>query len=684
MATRQRSRLSPMIPNNWSSPAVRKRTRPWSAWLGCCNNCSAVIRARTCGCEAPPPCGKLARAKFSDRSDGRKSSSTMNMRFHQQSFSMARPASLFRTSVILVFLAPLGQPAFAGNTKEPTAPENPRPSEPGLQHASAVRNGVLSTRDGLTLRLTTDLGSVNIVQLEAGAAPAVRYTVHIETDARGTAAQQLLDSYSLKAKSLTSGVEMTGTLPPQAAHSADAQFWVQFEVAVPRGYSVEVNTEAGDITTADIGGTAALHTQGGNIKTGRIGASGPRDASWVRSSAKLDTEGGHIQVLDVAGDITAFTGGGHINVGNIAGDASLRTGGGHIRAGQIGGRAELETVGGNITVAHAGSYVSVRTGGGQIDFGEVRGSVHAQTGGGGIRVMYVSGPMEVESSGGSICLTRVAGALQAATSGGTITAWINPDPPSGGGAVRLGGASQLASGNGDIVVFLPRNLAATIDATVTSGGLRHIEADPALHLTVQSSNAGTGPVHAVAVLNGGGAPLKLHTSAGKIRLQFLDSEVALRESLIREQMDRLNKRLKENGFDSVSFTPGVAPTIPRLPERPTPPEKTDWLESWLASLEIAVRGGITENPDDFLKRLVNFPKPTYPGLAQRAGLQGIVKLQVRIKKDGSIEIQKLLEGDPALADAAIAAVKDWRAKPAWINGKPVEVISTVTFNFQLH
>ena len=39
-----------------------------------------------------------------------------------------------------------------------------------------------------TLRLTTDLGSVNIVPLEAGAAPVVRYTVHIETDARGPAA----------------------------------------------------------------------------------------------------------------------------------------------------------------------------------------------------------------------------------------------------------------------------------------------------------------------------------------------------------------------------------------------------------------------------------------------------------------------------------------------------------------
>jgi len=611
----------------------------------------------------------------------------MNIRLHQRFSSVARRNALLHDLAVIFFLAQLAPPVFAAKTKQPAVLEHTQPVDPVSQHASTVRTGVLTTTDGLTLRLTTDLGSVNIVQLEGGAAPVVRYTVHIETDARGPAAQQLLDAYSLKAKSIPSGVEITGMLAPQAARSADAQFWVQFEVVVPRGYSIEVNTEAGDITTGDIGGTAALHTQGGNIKTGRIGGSGLRDVSLGRSAAKLATEGGHIQVLDVAGDLTAFTGGGHINVGNIAGDASLRTGGGHIRAGQIGGRAELETAGGNITVAHAGNFVSVRTGGGQIDFGEVRGSVHAQTGGGGIRVMYVSGPMELESSSGSICLTRVAGALQAATSGGTITAWINPDSPSGGGNVRLAGASQLASGNGDIIVFLPRNLAATIDATVANGGEHHIEADPALHLTMQASTNNSGSVHAMAVLNGGGAPLKLRTTSGKIRLQFLDSEIALHESLIREQVDRLNKRLTEIGFDPNSFTPGASPGIPTLPGMGMPPPsetKTDWLESWLVNLEIAFRGGITEDPDDFQNRLVNLPKPSYPALAQRAGLQGIVKLQVRVKKDGSVEVQKLLEGDPPLADAAIAAVKQWRAKPATINGKQVEVISTVTFNFQLH
>jgi TonB family protein len=603
----------------------------------------------------------------------------MHTSFTQIRFSLVRWMTLGQSLAFLTCFVIL---PFCSAATPPVQPSARTAELPGTR-STTIQSGAIQTTDGLTLRLTTDLGSVKIFQSEAGAGPAVRYTVRIETDAHGPAAQQLLDNYSLKARGVRSGVEITGMLPAQAAHSADAQFWVQFEVTVPHGYSVEVNTDAGDIETQDIGGAAVLHTQGGNIYAGRIGGSGLRDISAGRQVARLETEGGHIQVADVAGELSAFTGGGHIEVGNVAGDATLHTGGGHIRVGQIGGRAQLETVGGNITVAHAQKFVDVHTGGGQIDFGEVRGSVHAQTGGGGIRIMYVSGPMEVESSGGSICLTRVAGAVQAATSGGTITAWINPDAPTGGGFLRLGGASQLASGNGDIVVFLPRNRAATIEATVASGGERHIEADPALHLTFQGPANGAGPSHATAVLNGGGAPLKLRTTAGKIRLQFLDSQIALHDSLMREQRERINRALPclmpVNAHDQSCSPEATEAKQPAIPE-----VKSDWLESLLDSLEIALTGGLREDPDEFQKRILSSPRPEYPALAQRAGIQGVVKLQVRVTKDGHVEVQKLLEGEPVLADAAMAAVKQWRANPVWVKGKKVEVISTVTFNFQLH
>src|SRR6202790_4498323 len=153
--------------------------------------------------------------------------------------------------------------------------EHTKPAEPVAPHAFDQRTGVLETQDGLTLRLNADLGSVHIITLEAGAAPAVRYTVRIETDARPQQAQALLDKYILRAKATGAGVELEGALPPQAARAtaSGAQFWVQFEIAVPAGYSLDVTTEAGDIETQDIGGTATLITQGGNIRAGGIGVS---------------------------------------------------------------------------------------------------------------------------------------------------------------------------------------------------------------------------------------------------------------------------------------------------------------------------------------------------------------------------------------------------------------------------
>ena len=555
-----------------------------------------------------------------------------------------------------------------------------KPGEPAPR-ISEDRTGFLQTSDGLTLRLSTDLGSVKIVPLETGSAPLVRYAVHIETDVRAPLAQHLLDHYLLSAKATPAGVEITGNLPPQLARftASGAQFWVQFEIAVPRNYSVEVKTEAGDIETEDIGGIATLTTQGGNIRAGRLGVGVTGKGAAERLVARLETQGGHIQVQDVAGDLKAFTAGGHINAGNIAGDASLRSGGGHIRAGQIGGRADLETDGGNITVGQAGNLVSVRTGGGQIDFGEVRGSVRAQTGGGGIRIMYVSGPMEVESSAGSICLTRVAGTVRAATAGGTITAWINPDAPSAGGKVQLPGLSQLTSGNGDIVVFLPRNLAADIDAQVESGGERRIEADPALALQIQSRVSG--PVRAMGALNGGGPPLKLRTTAGRIRLQFLDSQIALRQTLIQEQKERLMDRLQNVQLTPTGFVKAQSWNVAEASE---PQDRGDWIDRWLSSLEATFLGNIHEDPDELQKHLMLAPTPVYPDIARRAGVQGIVRLQVRATKDGRIEVDKILSGSPTLADAAIAAVKQWRVRPFSSGGRPVDVISTVTFNFQLH
>src|SRR5262249_41521485 len=152
-----------------------------------------------------------------------------------------------------------------------------------------------------------------------------------------------------------------------------------------------------------------------------------------------------------------------------------------------------------------------------------------------------------------------------------------------------------------------------------NGTGQHIEADSALHLTMQGPLSGLGQVHATGVLNGGGAPLKLRTTGGKIRLQVMDSQAVLHDSLVHEQADRLNKHLVEVGFPPVSFSfVGAGSDLENPPPRGKlePPKNLgDLLEDWINDLERRFTGSIGENPDDFLKRLTYRPNPSYPLLA---------------------------------------------------------------------
>lgn len=558
-------------------------------------------------------------------------------------------------------------------------------------HASVNRSGDLAVTNGMTLHVSADLGNVRIQTFPKGSPPVVHYEVRIETDVPDPMGQRLLDLYSLTTRETVESVFLTGALPSVRSIAVNrrfpavrnAQFWVQFTITLPVNFNLDISTGAGDIDTSDIGGRVVLVTQGGNITTGRIGLPGQPLPRGDHPAAKIETDGGHITLKDVDGDVDAYTAGGHIMVGDIDGNAKLRSGGGHIRAARIRGTAQLETLGGNIAVGEAGSFVAVHTGGGQIDFGEAHGSVHAQTGGGGIRVMYVAGPMEVVTSGGSICLTRVANTVHAQTGEGTITAWITPETSSEKARlVRLPGPSQLASRTGDIVVFVPRNIAMTIDATIETGGPGRIEADPSLPLSIQSRP--DGPVHATASLNGGGAPLKLYTTAGKIQLQYLDAQLSLQQSLLDEEKQRLAERLNEIGVTPVSLPAQTALPSNLPPPLPSGDARGDWLDMAKNRLQVIFMGSIHEDEKDFKKRLTSIPQPEYPPLARRAGIQGLVVLQVRMKTDGSLSVEKVLEGEPSLADAAAAAVKNCRATPEQIAGKNVEVVSTLSFNFTLH
>jgi protein TonB len=66
-----------------------------------------------------------------------------------------------------------------------------------------------------------------------------------------------------------------------------------------------------------------------------------------------------------------------------------------------------------------------------------------------------------------------------------------------------------------------------------------------------------------------------------------------------------------------------------------------------------------------------------------AKVQGMVIIEATIARDGSVKDARVLRPVALLDTAALEAVKQWKYTPTLLNGSPVEVLMTVTVNFQL-
>lgn len=56
--------------------------------------------------------------------------------------------------------------------------------------------------------------------------------------------------------------------------------------------------------------------------------------------------------------------------------------------------------------------------------------------------------------------------------------------------------------------------------------------------------------------------------------------------------------------------------------------------------------------------------PSYPELARKMNITGVVKVQIVIAPNGTVKTAKLVGGHPVLANAAMDTVKKWRYEAA--------------------
>ena len=322
------------------------------------------------------------------------------------------------------------------------------------------------------------------VTVQGGAANHLQYTVRLSVTARTEAqAQRVLERYAVRLAQANGWTVLTTPGGPVDSKIVVKGPWLR---------GLEISTSNGPVEASMVNGPLTIDTGAGEVSIDRI-----------RGDCKLVTGGGDIHVGQVNGSLRCSSGAGKISVGTVQGEAVMETVGGDITANDIGGAVRAQTGAGGVHILKAGGPVTAGTGGGQIVVDKATGVVMARNMAGPVQVGAAAG-VQCESGSGGVRVNNIAGAMRVSTSLGNIMASLLSG--------RLAD-SYLATGNGDITVWIPSNVGVTVRAQNESADtLRRIVSD---YPGVQPRRQGR-QLLAEGPVNGGGPLLQISATAGTI------------------------------------------------------------------------------------------------------------------------------------------------------------------------
>jgi hypothetical protein len=206
----------------------------------------------------------------------------------------------------------------------------------------------------------------------------------------------------------------------------------------------------------------------------------PRDADVEISSGD-----GSVEVDAITGSLDVATGDGSIAARGARGNVRLHSGDGSIDARDLDGKIDASTGDGKVSVRGARGNIRLHSGDGSIDGGDLDGNVDASSGDGNVRL---AGRFD---------------ALTVHTSDGKLVANVSPGS-------RMMQPWHLETGDGNVVLELPRELGARIEASTDDG-----------HVTSTIPLQQLGKSHVAGEINGGGPPIVVSTGDGSIQLSQL-------------------------------------------------------------------------------------------------------------------------------------------------------------------
>lgn len=280
---------------------------------------------------------------------------------------------------------------------------------------------------------------------------------------------------------------------------------VRFMIQIPADYNTDLHTSGGDLELQGIfRGTLEGSTSGGDIRLGD-----------VQGRVEMSTSGGDVVAGKITGTANLRTSGGDIRLTNCSGNVDVSTSGGSITVGDVGKTLVARTAGGDIDIGNVGGEATISTAGGGIRVGKVTGSVTMKTAGGDIELRGGSGLIRAKTAGGDVNLTDLTGSVEASTAGGDVRAQLRPSGK---------GRSRLSSSGGDVILFVPANAKANIDALIDIRGRWDDEEYQILSdfkSQTYDKDQSTKEIHATYILNGGGESISLETVNGNIEIRTL-------------------------------------------------------------------------------------------------------------------------------------------------------------------
>ena len=285
---------------------------------------------------------------------------------------------------------------------------------------------------GGKLTLNVDRGSIHITTSDSDKVD-VKITRELK-NASSAEAKKVFEQHKIELTSTDNEVKIEAENPQKhfRFNNPFNRLRVDYTIAIPARFDIDVKTAGGNIEVADLEGKAVAHTSGGNLKLGAI--KGPLKArtsggnitlTSSEGDADVSTSGGDLRLGEIQGNLIAHTSGGHITLDKSKGSVKVSTSGGDIRVKDAYGPINAHTSGGNVSAQlntqHAADC-SLKTSGGNIDVllaANLALDLEAHTGGGRVNSDF-PGTLNKEKTRLTAHLNGGGTALALETSGGNV------------------------------------------------------------------------------------------------------------------------------------------------------------------------------------------------------------------------------------------------------------------------